>query len=203
MERSSPKDIIMPKVEESALEFLREGREWDEPHTRAVVYYAGVLAKAGDQDGLVITTAAWFHDVGYSGLFEGDDSKDLDTVWSKKERHMIVGAKRAEKFLQKPEIKPFYRSEQAKRIVHLVSVHDKVGQLTDDDEIILMEADTLAAIDVARVTPTFDYNAGMRYIEKSLKEKRIPRFRENGLGKELLDQLLPQLIAYFECLRDN
>jgi len=43
-------DISLPssvqqEVEQFALQFLREGRfNWDEPHTRAVVFYAVMLA---------------------------------------------------------------------------------------------------------------------------------------------------------------
>lgn len=63
-------------LENYALGFLRQGRqEWDEPHTRAVVYYAGEIAKAEGLDALVLVTAAWLHDIGYYGMFKQDESK--------------------------------------------------------------------------------------------------------------------------------
>ena len=63
-------------LENYALGFLRRGRQdWDEPHTRAVVYYAGEIAKAEGLDSLVLVSAAWLHDIGYYGMFKQDESK--------------------------------------------------------------------------------------------------------------------------------
>lgn len=140
------------KIEKYALSFLCQGRkEWDEPHTKAVVYYATEIANSSGLNVLVLKTAAWLHDIGYHSLFEGDESKQFSQVMDRKAKHMANGAKLAELFLEKPEIKTFYTKEQTERIIHLVSVHDLVEELKDDDEIALMEADTLGAIDIDRV----------------------------------------------------
>ncbi|MEK7524874.1 MAG: HD domain-containing protein [Patescibacteria group bacterium] len=44
---------------------------------------------------------------------------------------------------------------QVEQIVHLVSVHDNLKELQTLEEFVFMEADTLGAIDLARVVPTF------------------------------------------------
>ena len=53
------------RIEEYALGYLHQGRaEWDEPHTRAVTFYAGEIAMAEGLDVLAIRAAAWLHDIG-------------------------------------------------------------------------------------------------------------------------------------------
>ncbi len=90
--------------------------------------------------------------------------------------------------------------EQTEKIVHLIEVHDDFGRLGKDlEEIVLMEADTLGSIDLGRVTPTFDFENGLQYIE-GLKRKRLPKF-QTELGKQLLDKLLPAFIGYFEEMK--
>lgn len=188
---------IMKSVEAYADQFLSEGRKgWDMPHTRAVVHYARELAISEGQDILVLETAAWFHDIGYFGLFNENDSEQNTSMKVRKLLHMERGAQFTKDFLNKPKISTAYTSKQRERIIHLVGVHDKVTELRDLDELILMEADTLGQIDIARVTPTFDYNNAMKYIKNGLEAKRIPRFTTE-LGKNYLEQLLPEFLLYF------
>lgn len=191
-----PEDL-MAQVEDFAVTFLSEGRaDWDVPHTRSVVYYAGLLAQAvAEADPLVLTTAAWFHDIGYFGLFDDGDSARYGHVQDKKMLHMIKGADMAREFLERDEVVRRYTADQRERIIHLVGVHDKLDQLRELDEIILMEADTLGAIDIARVKPTFDGAGAEKYIAK-LKAKRLPLFRTD-LGKDLAEELVPIFEAYF------
>src|SRR3990167_7642145 len=117
------RNLEIPQSLESALEsyalgFLRQGRkEWDEPHTRAVVYYAGEIAKAEGLDALVLVTAAWLHDIGYYGMFKQDESRQYDTVMDRKTAHMVNGARLAEEFLKRPDIQPFYTPGQIEMII--------------------------------------------------------------------------------------
>ena len=183
-------------IESYALQFLKKGREdWDVPHTRAVVFYAERLANNANLDILVLVTAAWLHDVGYFGLFGDGDSSQLTQVEDKKALHMEIGAKIARKFLESPEMEGKYTADQVEQIVHLVGIHDSLERLTQTDELILMEADTLGAIDLAKVIPTFNKTDGLKYIE-SLKRRRMPLFTSE-LGKEYLAQLLPKFETYF------
>lgn len=188
---------IMAQVENYALQFLSQGRrEWDVPHTRSVVHYATEISQSVDLDLLVEKTAAWFHDIGYFGLFKDKDSDKRSEIKSQKALHMIEGARMARDFLVRPEISRFYRPEQSERIVHLVSVHDKVLGLKDLDELVLMEADTLGALDITRITPTFNYDDAMRYLE-SVHQRRIPRF-VTELGKQYANELMPQFEEHFK-----
>ena len=185
-------------LENYALGFLRQGRqEWDEPHTRAVVYYAKEIAKAEGLNALVLISAAWLHDIGYYGMFEQDESRRYDSVMDRKTAHMVNGARLAEEFLSKPEIKPFYTPEQIEMIVHLVAVHDNIEELWGLEDIALMEADTLGAIDVARVKPTFDKENARKYINNDLTLRRYSRFLTTT-GVNLFNQLFPKFEAYFK-----
>ncbi len=167
----------MQQVEDYALQFLGQGRkDWDEPHTRAVAHYAVDIAARNGLDTWVMATAAWFHDIGYYGLFEGEESKSHGKVVDAKAQHMINGAQMAREFLEREGVINRFTPEQRERIVHLVSVHDKLDELEAPDEIALMEADTLGAIDLARVTPTFDKEGMEKYI-RGLEGKRRPKFR--------------------------
>lgn len=157
-------------AEEYALGFLNKGREgWDVPHTRAVVYYAKLITKSENQDLLVIPTAARLHDIGYFGITE-EDAREYEKVKEAKEFHMEVGARVARRFVDREEVAKILNNAQQDRVVHLVWVHDRLEELKDLDEIILMEADTLGSIDVRRVKPTFDQeeekNIWMDYIEE-------------------------------------
>lgn len=197
LERNSFPQELEREIENFALQFLRKGRvEWDEPHTRAVVYYAGEIAKSEGLDGLVLMTTAWMHDIGYYALFESDDSKNYDSVMDKKAAHMVNGARLAGEFLARPEIGIHFSEEQKERIVHLVSVHDKIEDLTGDDEIALMEADTLGAIDISRVATTFNKESAMKYIEKDLMGRRYLKFKTE-IGKKYFAELLGSFKAQF------
>jgi putative nucleotidyltransferase with HDIG domain len=185
------------ELESYAVGFLSKGREWDVPHTKAVVYYAEQIAGSENLDLLVIVTAAWLHDIGYSSLFEGSDSKKFEQVMNKKAAHMVNGEKMAREFLAQPHIKSFYKKEQIERIVHLVSVHDKIDELKDKDEIALMEADTLGALDASRVTPTFNRKDAAKYINEDVLGRRFPKF-QTQLGIRLFQEVLPRFMSYFE-----
>ena len=179
----------MGKVEEYALQFLKAGRkDWDEPHTRTVVYYATKIGEANGLDTKVLATAAWFHDIGYFGLFENDSSDDYDKIQERKRQHMINGARMAKEFLERDDVKNEFTKEQKVRVIHLVGVHDKLDQLMDLDEKILMEADSLGAIDIKRVKPSFSKEQMQKYLAGSYK-KRFSGF-ETKMGKEIYLKLI-------------
>ncbi|MFA5828472.1 MAG: HD domain-containing protein [Candidatus Shapirobacteria bacterium] len=185
-------------VENYALKFLEQGRSgWDIKHTRAVAFYAEKIALSEGLDAEVLYTAAWLHDVGYYGLFENSDSTQHSQIMDKKLLHMTNGAKLARAFFQMSEITPLYTTEQIEEIIHLVEVHDNLEVVGKSrEETVLVEADTLGAIDLQRLSPTFKKEDGLKYID-GLKKKRIPKFKTD-LGKQFLSKLLPAFIEYFE-----
>jgi putative nucleotidyltransferase with HDIG domain len=187
--------LLLHEVETFATPFLELGRGgWDLAHTKAVVYYAGLLAKEEDQDIQVLQVTAWLHDIGYFGQFSEGEGGNYKVVKDKKKIHMLIGAEKSREFLERDEIKDLLTTAQKERIIHLVGIHDDLERLVDPDEIVFMEADTLGAIDLSRVTPSFDKNGLKNYIA-GLKERRGPRFRTN-LGTTILSQLLPRIENY-------
>ncbi len=160
-------------AESYALEILSHGRPgWDVPHTLAVVSWANKLAMTQGLDVLVLTMAAYLHDIGYYGQFDGLQSAGLDQVMDKKEKHMVVGAAMATIFLNSAEISKYLLSDQVKRIIHLVAVHDRVEHLNDLDELVLMEADSLGAIDVDFVEPTYKGEEALNYLTTRMVKRR-------------------------------
>lgn len=184
-------------VENFALDYLNRGRvNWDEPHTRAVSFYAVDLARKNNLNVKVLYTAAWLHDTGYNALFEVGNSDQYDPVQLKKEEHMIKGEIIVNEFFENRWVKGWFLKEEEKRVAHLVRIHDKVNDLIDLDEIVLMEADTLGAIDISRVKPTYNKEEAEKYIKKSLEGKRVPKFQTKD-GKAYLEKLLLSFKEYY------
>jgi putative nucleotidyltransferase with HDIG domain len=185
-------------VEEYALSFLRKGREgFDIPHTKTVVYYAEQIAIAQGFDVQVFKTAAWLHDIGYFGLFNSTvESDNFEKIGERKAFHMINGGKIARGFLNSPEITEFYNPEQKDKIIFLVENHDKLDELSTLEQYAFMEADTLGAIDLSRLKPTYDKVNALKYIKNDLA-KRIELFKTE-YGKRVLEELLPGYIKYCE-----
>lgn len=187
------------KIEEFAKKFWVDGRkDWDEPHSKAVAYYAGEIARAEGLDVLVLETVGKLHDIGYSKLFKGDDSQKFDKIMFTESRalHMVRGALAVKTFLESPEIAGYYTKEQKEEIVHLISVHDNIEELETPNEIALMEADTLGAIDIKRVKTTFNKEDAMKYVKTELLGRRIPRFKTQS-GIDFSNVLIPDFLAQF------
>jgi len=182
-----------------AKQFLEQGRyDWDLPHTKSVIYYAYNIAKKENADIKVLTIAAMFHDVGYFKLFEKGTSNNAVTISKNKKRHMVNGAKIVNKFFadNKNFFKNHLTKQQQKRIEHLVLRHDEVLDLKDNDEVILMEADTLGAVDVTRLKPNFEIESAKKYI-KGFHNKRVKMFKTET-GKNYLKILLPNFYKFYK-----
>ncbi len=200
MSAESPRLIPEPAIRDYAEQFLRRGREgWDIPHTNAAVHFVTVIAACEGFNIPILRTATRFHDIGYYAQFASSGPSDLQTVLDKKAAHMLNGEKLARQFLSLPNINPHFTPEEIELICHLVLVHDRVEELTTPEEIALMEADTLGAIDIDRVKPTFSYDDGMEYIEKHL-QRRLDRF-QTKTGLALASRLVPRFTAYIESLK--
>lgn len=157
---------------------LEEGRPgWDKPHTIAVVYYLKeIVTHTPDLlvDFPVLLIAAYTHDWGYTGLFHKGNPLNLDTIISAKILHMQIGVEKVTHLLQHSFFS-FLKTEQKQRVIHLVGVHDKLSEIKDTDERILVEADTLGGLDTDRITPFADQESSDRYIQ-GVEKKRIPLF---------------------------
>jgi putative nucleotidyltransferase with HDIG domain len=186
-----------------ATEKLLLGRpNWDLPHTRSVAYYAYRITRSlpeGWVDPMTVITAAVLHDIGYSGMFDSNIRGSLDLVRGAKKLHMERGAQMAEEFLRRPDVAAYYTDQQRQDIPAIIAIHDDLKQVAALDSLntrVVVESDTLGALDTRIATPTFTGEEGLNHIE-SLQRKRVPVF-VTDLGRLYLDALLPQSIRYFE-----
>lgn len=169
---------------------LERGRpNFDAPHTIAVVYHLKqILHRHPNLDAFVMVISAYAHDWGYSDIFAGDKSTlNIDDVKNAKELHMVLGAQKIRKLLREPFF-DFLTNIQKARVEHLVAVHDQIERLSDEDELVLMEADTLGALDHTRVEPSFNLKSYLQYIQ-GVRNRRFPKFLDNEfliLGEEYM-----------------
>jgi hypothetical protein len=151
-------------------------RDWDRPHTERVVYYAEEIAAHTPElqiDGNVLIPAAYGHDWGYTGLFPDGAVLTGARVRLVKPEHMRRSAEKMEEILEDP-VFDYLNPDRKDRICHLVLVHDMVPVLEDPDELVLMEADTLAAFD-SSVPSTYGLEDKQAWMAKAI-DSRVSRF---------------------------
>ncbi len=203
MAKQKPNQLIHPKAEQVLRQIIlkdlkNKGRSgYDKPHTEAVVFWMKELLGLLNNPGLnskVLIAAAYAHDWGYAGLFDKSDSRSLSNILDRKKLHMQRGAEKIEQLLFQ-RLNQYFSDSEKLRIIHLVAVHDKVRDLKDEDELLLMEADTLGMLDVERVPPTFSAEDNKRFMEHSIKTLRLPRFYHQP-AKELAEGLIEKRAAF-------
>jgi len=173
------------------VEHLGKGRPgWDIPHTLASVYWMIKLIKTEEGNEKILVTVMYLHDIGY---FKFNEKCTFDDVMAAKEEHMKVGAKESEKILKELSR---YSSSEIKQIVHLVRVHDSLDLLSTNDEILVVEADSLAQIDFKRALTTFDKQNHLKHLD-CFKKERVPLFKTKT-GKKYLKELLKKAEHYFD-----
>lgn len=202
------------EVEAVALPMLTHGRQFDIAHTRAVVHYAGHIAFSEGLDPKLLLTAAWLHDVGYSGLFETQrDSNDYDEVKKAKDAHMEIGAEFALDLLTHSPFASIFSADEVASIARAIQVHDnlEVIKSLEDNNIdrnrfilALAQADSLGMIDPNRAEPTYSKPDLFKFLEK-FKQRRVPLFydRNNQPYFESTIGLLNRQLAVFEAYIGN
>ena len=192
---------IEARLQQAIFPELEQGRPgWDKPHTIAVVYYLKEILQTAPHlkiDFTVLLISAYAHDWGYAGLFEKGKEIKLRDILDVKTLHMKIGVKKVTKLLTEMFFS-FLSDAQKKRIIHLVGVHDKLSQIKDVDERILVEADTLGGLDTDRIKPFADKDSSDRYI-LGVEKKRIPLFITE-YGKKTVAQLIHKRKKYYERL---
>ncbi len=194
---SSTESALLPdKVEallrSTILPDLESGRkDFDLPHTQAVVYwmkYLLIKLNSPTLDPTVLITAAYAHDWGYFGLFDGVTHRSLAEINKRKPLHMQRGAEMIERLLRE-KLSAFFSEAQILQTAHLVRIHDLVEDVNAEDEVLLMEADTLGMLDADRVKPTFSKEDNQIFLDKQIVERRLPHFihpEARKIGKKLL-----------------
>ena len=177
---------------------LEKGRpNWDLPHTKSVVHYMENILAHHPELGLdpdIMIPAAMAHDWGYAGLFQEGKPVNLAENRDKKAEHMLLGAQKIKTLLRDTSF-DYLTPEQKARIVHLVSVHDRLSELTDTDELVLMEADTLRATDIDATTPTHTYQEYVQWLENT-KSQRETKFITT-YSKQKMTELLQVRKRYY------
>jgi HD superfamily phosphodiesterase len=162
-------------VENYVFTVLEKGDpRWDKPHAQAAAYHTkNILVQNPDYklDPVVMTLAAYLHDIGYSKFYKQGKSLTRDVYMEAKKQHMDIGVQIAGNLLQQIKL----TNKQKKQILHLIQMHDRLDLLTQKDELVLMEADTLGALDVNFIKPTFNTFENTIYLQ-SVTKNRLPKF---------------------------
>jgi hypothetical protein len=196
--------LISPHIESilrsTILPELEKGRkDFDRPHTEAVVHWTKEILldeKNPDLDPQVLITAAYAHDWGYIGLFEGANSHDRKEIAKRKPLHMERGAKFITGLIEE-KLSSDFSGDQKHAVAHLVFMHDKVEDLTTESELLLMEADTIGMLDTARVKPTFSKADNEVFLTNEIYQRRLPRFI-HPLAKTVGAQLAQERERYYD-----
>ncbi len=185
MQYNADMKINFPKHVEEVLESvilpdLEKGRKgFDLLHTKAVVQWTKNLLEHVDAPGLdplVTITAAYAHDWGYIGLFDNVKDRSIETVHKMKPLHMQRGSEMIAKLL-KEQLNNEFTSEQQARVAHLVKVHDLVEEVKDEDEVLIMEADTLGMLDTDLMKPTYPKADNDIFMSREVRNRRFLYFK--------------------------
>lgn len=185
------KEKILPDLEKS-----RGG--FDKIHTLEVVAWLKKIIKHSPKlklDEAVLTIATYAHDWGYADIFREGQTMNFEIIENAKKLHMELGAKKIEKLLQ-DDFFSFLSDAQKSRCIHLVAVHDKKSEIKDIDELIIMEADMLSALDVNSNKPVLDIESNKKFMEAMLAT-RIPKFITE-FSKGEAKRLIQERDAYFK-----
>ena len=164
------KEKILPDLEKS-----RGG--FDKIHTLEVVAWLKQIIKHNPElklDETVLLIAAYAHDWGYCDIYKDGQAMNFELVENAKKLHMELGAKKTETLL-KDNFFSFLTDEQKNRCIHLVAVHDKKFEIEDVDELVLMEADMLSALEINTGKPLYDSESNKKFMEAMINF-RIPKF---------------------------
>jgi hypothetical protein len=164
------KKKILPDLEKS-----RGG--FDKVHTLEVVSWLKQLISHNPKlklDKTVLLISAYAHDWGYSDIFKDGQTMNFEMVENAKKLHMELGAKKTAKLLEN-DVFSFLTNKQKIRCIHLVAVHDKKFEIKDVDELVLMEADMLSALQISEGKPVYDTESNKKFME-AIFTTRIPKF---------------------------
>ncbi len=199
--------LIHPKIERILRQIIlkdlaNKGRpKWDKPHTEAVVHWMKHLLVEINNPQInpkVMITAAYAHDWGYAQLFDLTKPVSINDSRSQKDLHMKRSQHMIERLIYE-RMARYFSAIEVLRITHLVSVHDYPDKLKDEDEILLMECDTLGMVDVDHVKPTLTKKDNQRFLQNSILKKRLPKFIHPP-AKDIAQELITQREKYYQDL---
>ncbi|MFA6399572.1 MAG: HD domain-containing protein, partial [archaeon] len=132
------------EIEDKLKVFVKEvfaEDDWDYLHTLASVNAMRKIISAEGGDERILVTTMYLHDVGYAGSLANGYS--LEQRLEVKSKHMQRGVEKAKVLLPSLGFSP----EEIDKICYFIGVHDKLEELTSKEELLVLEADSLGAID--------------------------------------------------------
>lgn len=177
-------DTILPELEQG-----REG--WDLPHTQSVVSHVKKIAHKedlADVETHSLVIVGYLHDYGYMHFREMLDGGPTGGV--PKREHPAKSAEKWEE-IRDHEVFDFLDESAKNRIKHLILVHDDVYNLSERDELLFMEADTLGALST-RGEIEVDSERYQMYLRHT-QDKRIARF-VSEYGLQEAERLMRELM---------
>ncbi|MBU1966685.1 HD domain-containing protein [Patescibacteria group bacterium] len=201
--------LIHPYIERVLRQIIlkdlaNKGRpRWDKPHTEAVVYWMKYLLKKINHPKLlnpkILLTAAYAHDWGYANLFSQKTPISIDQARSQKDLHMKKSVEMIERLIYQ-RLSGYFAQAEVLRLAHLVSVHDFINKLQDEDELLLMECDALGMLDVELVPPTLSLLENEHFMRTSIYQKRLPRFTHDQ-AKKIAQELIKKREKFYQDLK--
>ena len=164
--------------------YLDSCRPGDWNHALRVVKWVKELG-AGREDLDTIVTAAYLHDIGWSGVIKAD-KVSLDKVL---ELEPIANAN-TEKFVKEVLEQLTYDEKSIQYILQLINATDKHEANSENEEIIV-DADTLSKLCIEHLQEKFSPGSYDELI--ILWEKELPKRMKTREGKELYPKLLDKL----------
>ncbi len=168
---------------------------WDKPHAQAAAYHMEQILesqKKPELDPVVMILAAYMHDLGYSAYYKPGGSLTKEEYMQAKKGHMIDGVRIAQELLEREDLTQI----QKDKILHLIEIHDNLKELEIVEELVLMEADSLAGLDVDFVKPTFTEEENQKFIESS-RRNRFSKFITK-YSKNKFEELVNKRMLYYE-----
>jgi hypothetical protein len=177
--------VLCKKIEKKLILFVKKifsSDEWDFLHTLSCVHCMKKIISSVGGNARILIPAMYLHDIGYAGSLQKKYS--LDDRLGAKLHHMERGIIKAKGILEELH----FAENEVNKILHLISVHDKLDELKTRDEFLVAEADSLGAIDPEVPQNNFGEDEYARYVG-IFKKKRVPLIRTN-VGKELFAEFV-------------
>ena len=168
---------------------------WDRPHVESALYHMKRIIKENPNyhlDGELLILSVYLHDIGYSKFYKNKKPLSEKEYFIAKKTHSEIGVNIAKELLNFMKISTTKRT----KILHLIKVHDNIDFLKTKEEIILMEADTLAGLDINFAKPNFNFNSNKKYM-KYVRKERFSKFITK-YGKRTFKTLWKQRIDYYK-----
>jgi hypothetical protein len=201
-EDASLDEGVERELRELVLPYLEKCRPdgYDIDHALAAVYWMRKLIATRGGNERVLVPTMYLHDIGYSGLFK--DGFSFAKGLSRKPLHAIRGANMITGKLRGPLTEIGFTQGEIDRMAHLTAVHDNLDYHVTHDERLVMESDTLGAVDYSLIgEDMFLYTHFQRLLQRrapqiSYEHHRIQEVRMAG-GMPIREA---SEVSYLTCL---